>query len=491
MKTGIPNSQRLLLGTITCFFWMMENDRVCGEPSFKDVLISADAPVDEQEDADFPGGNPIEFFDAYSWRLFIALNWPAKEGARGIPDTTKDITDVDSPRVWETWKSPSGLIPPEKNPTNELPNWESFDEVPLCPNEPGPAGNVKTLTFSKLGSVIEDFNQIGDTGFAVGSLVARNRTYIRFEIRMNQKQFEHIRGEKLYLRKALEDRQAHGPPIVFPNQSIEVKAAWREFKLPEEQGLVNRYYHVSARAFNPETKSCETKTFGLVGFHIAQKTARRRQWTWSTFEHVDNLSVSAGSPAGVLPTLQQGTSDNDVTEPDGGISEHNLPKEDPDPTRVRRFVLNPQLDGLPQSSTAATNTKWHNDPRIKNSVWANYQLIIAQWPTQIGQDNGTGSPFPKRNAANVTMETYKQLQQSSCIQCHFPTPLKTDFVWFLSLRAFPLPQPTLATPTPSPGILGFFKRLMRLEAASPSPAPPGGKVFLEKLRASATKAQEQ
>ena len=41
-----------------------------------------DAPVD-------PDLNEIAVFDDYSWRAFIAINWPAKMGVRGVPDETK------------------------------------------------------------------------------------------------------------------------------------------------------------------------------------------------------------------------------------------------------------------------------------------------------------------------------------------------------------------------------------------------------------------
>ena len=29
------------------------------------------------------GGNPIAFFDDYSWRVFLSVVWPAKQGERG------------------------------------------------------------------------------------------------------------------------------------------------------------------------------------------------------------------------------------------------------------------------------------------------------------------------------------------------------------------------------------------------------------------------
>src|SRR5262245_61444244 len=51
-------------------------------------------------------GIPFEEFDNFSWRAFIALNWPSLTGAanRGLPDRSKKLADP-GPRVWETYKS--------------------------------------------------------------------------------------------------------------------------------------------------------------------------------------------------------------------------------------------------------------------------------------------------------------------------------------------------------------------------------------------------
>ena len=68
-----------------------------------------DAPVD-------PDANEIAVFDDYSWRAFIALNWPAKPGIRGVPDESKKIGDSSGPAakvVWETWKMDGELFQPE------------------------------------------------------------------------------------------------------------------------------------------------------------------------------------------------------------------------------------------------------------------------------------------------------------------------------------------------------------------------------------------
>jgi hypothetical protein len=398
----------------------------CEGASLLDVSVSPIPPGDEREDPTFPGGNPIDFFDAYSWKLFIALNWPAKPGQRGVPDETKDISDFTAPRVWETWRTATDAMPASGLPPED---WDASAQ-----NTGGPP--IKVLPFAMEGPTLEDFNQVDGSGFPVGSLVARNQSYVRYEITMNQKQYEHIKTNKLYLRSVLEELLSTNKPIVFPDQSIEIKAAWKEMRSPDDDAVLDRYYHVKAQAFNPETRKSETKTFGLIGFHIAQKTATRRQWTWTTFEHVDVLSRGPGSPEGAQPILVEAPVGTDPSIPDGGITPSNPVKTNPAPTVVRRFIPG---GPTPPPETEATNAKWQSDPRIKNTVWRNYRLIKSQWPTVKNAEQGIGNPFPRRNVANITMESFQSLQESSCIQCHFTTAFKTDFAWFVSLRAFPVP----------------------------------------------------
>lgn len=53
-----------------------------------------------------PGnGNPIAYFDDYSWKAFIALVWPALNGQRGTPDPSQPLGAAGAPLVFETFKA--------------------------------------------------------------------------------------------------------------------------------------------------------------------------------------------------------------------------------------------------------------------------------------------------------------------------------------------------------------------------------------------------
>ena len=55
-----------------------------------------------------PGGNPIAYFDDYSWRTFVALVWPGLSGHRGTPDTVENLSKANVPVVFLRHTRPIG-----------------------------------------------------------------------------------------------------------------------------------------------------------------------------------------------------------------------------------------------------------------------------------------------------------------------------------------------------------------------------------------------
>jgi hypothetical protein len=386
-----------------------------------------DAPVD-------PDLNEIAVFDDYSWRLFIALSWPAISGTRGVPDMTKSIMDVcdsDSKVVWETWKadyelfSPDGLEPTE---------WASFDGFTPCRDLSFEGSGHKMI----LGSFSDfsDFNQAGNGRFK-GPLVAQNHTYVRFEIRLNEPEYDFIRDRKLYRTgRLLTDG---GSNLRFPDNCISVKAAWKVIKEDELPYARGRFYLADALLLDPVTKTCRVQKVGLVGLHIVQKTKSRPQWVWSSFEHIDNVPAP-----GVPASAEHHYSFNNPSKPQmldppippPPISKSNPPSSDPTPMQVIRIK---QIS----DSTKRTNEAYH--ALLKGTVWEHYELVVTQWPKYPQPETENGAPFPGEftgpkpmtNIANTTMETYSQRSAAtSCMACHDVARRKgSDFVWLLQLRS--------------------------------------------------------
>ena len=97
-------------------FWIIEKS-VSGEVLPHPIPVVSSAMPGEVDAPVGPEADQIAIFDDYSWRAFIALNWPATPGFRGVPDETKkigDFSDPDTKVVWGTWKADYELFQREE-----------------------------------------------------------------------------------------------------------------------------------------------------------------------------------------------------------------------------------------------------------------------------------------------------------------------------------------------------------------------------------------
>jgi hypothetical protein len=401
-----------------------------------------------------PGVFPLEFFDDFSWRSFIALNWPAKSDVRGVADTAAGIGAA-GPRVWETWKSAYEIFqPPPASPTS----WsgpDAFDAVTPCPGEATAGSGKKRIMASFSAFGFGDFNQ-ANMGFFAGPLVGQNRRYVRFEIKVNREQYEHIVTKQLYKQSVLDGLTS---PAAFPEGAVEVKAAWRQFTPTEEAaGLPNRYYTTRAKLLmphptDPTMNTCEERLVGLVGFHIVHKTKKRPQWIWSSFEHIDNVPPTMGGPAaGATYAFNNGQPPQVLGTEPPPVGPGAFP-QNPNPVQVVRqlpIIGEGAADTFPHDAahpTTRANQRYR--AKLAGTVWENYKLVLTQWPRQTkidptlpdgdpANEDIKGKPFPAGTESvsigNTTMETY--LQTTDCMTCHdLSREQRTDFVFFLRLHA--------------------------------------------------------
>lgn len=418
-------------------FPCMPQPAVC--PNAPVVTVnSAQVPCDVCIPTGF-GGNPIAFFDDYSWRSFIALVWPAQtqNNQRGVPDTTQTVGGK-GPGVFETYKA----------------LWEVFHadgSAPVAWNQNEPAsvnacgqtvasGDLVLASFSK-------FSDLGQAGFGslVGPLVAQGSTptYVSYLTAYNQVEFNQITSGQWYLKANLPST------ITFNNSSLDVKSAWMDMTFAQHP---ERYYTRTAWVMNPATGQCSQKTVGLVGLHIVQKTPSRPQWIWTTFEQVDNVPpAQPGAPG----TFGFNNGSGTAMPPKNPYAINPLPIPVPSPFNVTR--------ALPiNSSTKSTNAAYQQALKSQGSgVWQFYQLVMTQWPLQLNppnpipptQSGGPSNTFPGNGAtsafSNTTLETFDQGQPGTgiggtgCMACHTVTQKATDFLWSLKDHAFPPNIPSL------------------------------------------------
>jgi len=348
----------------------------------------------------------------FAWNTFLAIN-------KEQPDSTGT--------QWENYKEAFDIfLPNAKAPT-------TWGQLTTSMNPPcdtlrtkGKETKRKVLrTTSKVSPVINETDQ------AVGGvLIDRNSNIVHYEVYMNQPMFEYVFQNQFY--NAI--TQA-GSNIDFPTGSMELKASWRI--LDESVDEISRYYTSKAIIYIPDStlirkqdclpqavkdkmKVCSEELVGLVGLHIVYKTPSNPNFTWMTFEQIDNVESHEANGKLIPPTFRN--KDKAITGCPDNSRQCDCPEQE-----------------TSQITRQDTIPKWVSDVNVSvrdslataSSIWANYELVGIQWARD---DSRTGNPLLD-NLGNSTMETFNQTA-SSCIGCHAfsrssnPT-IYSDFSWVM------------------------------------------------------------
>jgi hypothetical protein len=379
---------------------------------------------------------PVNYFDDYSWRAFLAMVWPAAPGRRGAADTRQTVA-APGPRVFETFKSLWEVFHEDGSPP--LADFQKYDSGRhnACAADPR-FGDLVLASFSG----IDDIGQAGN-GELTAPLVAQNGRYVRYQTLYNQTAFDFIVRNRYYLRSNLPKVPSPRPvsPVMeFPTGSIIIKAAWVDMAgFPAAQ--VKRYYTRTATVREAGASTCAQVTVGLVGLHIIQKTASRPQWIWSSYEQIDNVPPSRfGDP--VKFTFHDG---GKAAMPAGNpLSLTPLAKEPVPPFNVVRPFF-----AKVHPKTELTNYQYQE--LLRATVWQYYGIVVTQWPRMEGNQavpvpatlNGDiTNTFPGAGAfsayANAAMETFDQSRpQLGCMSCHNQARMAADFIWSVLDHAYP------------------------------------------------------
>ena len=387
-------------------------------------------------------GNPVTLeslqhdFDVLSWESFIALNWPAN--ADGSPK--EDVTfgeNESGMTVWQAWKSSREIfLPHGKKPKA----WGAVENIPIvCDSISAEDLKNGIITLTQVGKTPNVLDESGEP-FQTGPLIDQNGNYTRYEILTNEVMFDYILKNNLY---SYEGQEAFGKDADFPfsdpdtgkEGAIMVKAAWIKM---EGKYDASQFHTAYALVYdNPHEQagvkaSCKLVKVGLVGLHIAHKTKGDPQWIWSTFEHVANAPTQGEPVNRSFYNYHDPNSTYPVNEPPA--RPWNPANVGTTPTKVERVI---PID----NDAKALNTKYQValEKLYRGSVWANYELISTQWPTDANSvSDQTGKPAPTF-LANATLETYIQGKvpqtSSNCIACHnnasMTNGMFSDFTYLL------------------------------------------------------------
>jgi hypothetical protein len=380
-------------------------------------------------------GIALEYFDDYSWRALIALVWPVSS-RRGVADAAKDLSTT-GPRVFETYKSLWEIFHADGSAPD--PNFDRYEAA-----RHQPCGATSHFGDIVIGSAsgIDDIGQAG-IGVLDPPIVAQNGRYVRTATFFNQIAFDHIVANRLFLRSALPEvprPRPDRPMLEFPNGSIAVKTAWVDTTgLPA--ALVKRLYTRTALVKRAAGQGCAPVTIGLIGMHIAQKTASRPQWIWSSFEQKETVPPKwADWPGAFL--LHDGTTTR--------MPERNpfsLQPLLPEPLAPFNIVRNEDAPILTRTDLMS----FAYQDLLAGTPWRYYKLVVTQWPRVEGEqtipipaslDGSPPNTFPGAGAfsafTNLSMETFDQSRvELGCMSCHNRARMTGDFMWSLLDHAYP------------------------------------------------------
>lgn len=406
------------------------------------------------------GDNNQDAMRLWAWKQFLALNWPAKAGVRGVPDTSKTLADMKDrnqqsvPRVWETWMPKESLfLPKGKRPAA----WSD----PIANEEKNLVQNHKV--HGSLRDITEIDEAVG------GDLLDQNWNFLRFHVLINNTMYSAVRGNNWY--NAFE--QLSSPlPIELPGGSIELKAAWKilvespnpqkdpalgndsNYDGPRFEDDPSRYLTARATVYQDWDSATQkgigqplNVTVGLVGIHIVTKDPNRPQRLWATFEQVDNVEV--------LPEYRQVTYKDKPLQP--SLFNPRAPKFDPQDPKTHNYRPNLRIKyqtdrnnpvpvqvtreiPIPESmNTINGEIRGLLKKAFPQAPWQYYQLIDIQFPgdPSIRRD---GDPIPQL-LGNTAIETFNQ-SESSCLGCHsFARPVNkfelSDFSWIMGQANWP------------------------------------------------------
>lgn len=369
-------------------------------------------------------------FDVFSWQSFVGLNWPAAKD--GLPITRQIGAAPNLARVWNRYATPREIFDAKRK--------SGVCAQYADDNEP----YLETETFL----------QTDDR-----PLIDKNLNYVVYDVRINDVLANYIRQNNLHTRTGQQAFLESGAEIDYPvgfysdpvarsggaPGSVAIKTAWKIIDAdagddPARYYTINGLIPVAAEHSESGKPVCLRERLALVGMHIMTRTesGSGRNWTWSTFEHVDNapLANNHRRPTDILQkTLFEGGCKGpekngqdyaffDANCPD--CATNHIDKGDWKWSARKPYAqasLNQRRYGTQVvrcwdifEGTQLINNVWRE--KLDGTVWANYQLLSAQW-----KGGNRGMMFPEgevpRFLTNPTLETYSQYSPtSSCLSCH-------------------------------------------------------------------------
>ena len=196
--------------------------------------------------------------DKFNWELFVKISRPALAGSTAA--------------LWESWASDDDVY---GNP-NATPIWPAATPGLLMLKTQ--TKKLRPITQLEIGrqELRQTMRQrLGRRRRKRPSLLFLPPQKASQEVRLNKASFDFIVANNLWYVQGQEAAFQTGAKIDFPTDAVEIKAIWRPITLAEKP----RFHWAN----NPQDGD---KPYGLIALHIISKELPN--WTWATFEQVDN-----------------------------------------------------------------------------------------------------------------------------------------------------------------------------------------------------------
>lgn len=412
--------------------------------------------------SDIPGGAPnasLTEAARFAWQEFIALNWPAEQGTREVPDNSQLFGDTSftGPLVWHTFRHKVEIYPGQDNPPGFVDDESQdfgYQSVPpvyrygtqfgdgtglveACPGQTpveSPAFiNLDEISQIGLASmfagIAPELSDVNSVPQLVRFLAKGNKEYYKYVVDKNALEPD---GDPLFshpedcaatpgitycaaINNFTAVSQGNGDVTTLPGfvidfdtGTIQLKTAWRP--LTDDEKNSGRFYTTTVRYYEAnetDDAACYREDeWGLLSLHIEHKTPTAPDYIYATFEQADNILLPDGTR---------------VEDEDGNIIN---PPSAPDPTTPNLFYMDgepptleivgesfcneeelriyyaeiPANTGLPSGGNICTNQRNDSIPPPIINVNAEAHAAIADY----NEDNGLeDSPWMYYKLINV------------------------------------------------------------------------------------------
>ncbi len=358
---------------------------------------------------DFPQSGTLNncAFHQWAYQMFLWLGEPSS-------------SDADAPLNFETLAAPDKVLRPG-GPDKPYPGRAAGEQPRIM------------VRLAKSKQTV-DANDIFQAGPGAQVLVDQAGNVVYYTGLLNEDFWNFVTANKLYDLSAL---TSISPTQDFPVNTLELKLSWRVAAILDDNDQPQKVFIPNASTlFHTEKQTVPVvevingkvtdntgKTMraelALIGMHVVGVVKNHPEFIWATFEHKANAPDCSAVPTGsTSPVAGLPWS---LYTPNSPVTVQNQFDVNNPLAVISSCRMTPYGGGNEQNTDNIQSLNASVAPHLSGSVWANYELVGAQWTG--GNDaipGPNGAPLSIQigslDLANTTMETFTQ--DTNCFGCH-------------------------------------------------------------------------